>query len=51
MTLCESCIIGGIEREATTKSTNPGFAGYALCDECATEYNSRPDPQEGRETV
>ena len=45
MTLCESCLIGGIEREATTQSTNPGFAGYELCAECAAEYDSRPKEQ------
>lgn len=36
--LCESCN----EQEATTKSTNPDWSGYALCDECAAEYDARP---------
>jgi len=26
---------------ATTKSGNPDWSGYDLCDECADEYNSR----------
>jgi len=39
--LCESCLVGGIEREATTHSKNPDWSGYELCEECAAEYDSR----------
>ena len=38
---CESCSVSGIEVAATTHSVNPDFCGYELCDECATEYDSR----------
>lgn len=49
MIYCESCLASDprVEREATTRSTNPDWAGYPLCDECAAEYNSRP-PLESR---
>ena len=39
--LCDSCLESGQETEATTKSTNPDYSGYDLCDECAAEYDSR----------
>lgn len=38
---CESCAETGIQTVATTKSINPDFAGYALCEDCAAEYDSR----------
>jgi hypothetical protein len=40
-TECESCLEGGQHTPATTRSTNPDYAGYALCHECADEYDRR----------
>ncbi len=41
---CESCAAesSGVRTPATTRSTNPDYAGLALCAECADEYDSRP---------
>jgi superfamily II helicase len=39
--LCESCLVASIKTPATTHSTNPDWAGYELCEECAQEYNNR----------
>ena len=40
---CESCAeIGKHGVPATGRSTNPGWIGYWLCDECRAEYDSRP---------
>ena len=36
---CQSCLESGIHTPATTHSTNPDYAGYDLCEECAAEYN------------
>ena len=44
---CESCLASGDHRPATTHSRNPNFAGYALCAECAAEYDSRKDKDGG----
>ena len=41
-TACESCAVAGVDRPATTHSTNPDWSGYDLCDECAAEYDQRP---------
>ena len=41
-TYCESCRVIGEWTEATTKSSNPDWSGYNLCEECAAEYNQRP---------
>ncbi len=38
---CESCLENSEHKPATTKSVNPEFSGYALCAECAAEYDSR----------
>ncbi len=38
---CPSCAVAGIHTPATTRSNNPDFAGYELCEECAAEYDSR----------
>ena len=42
VTLCESCAETDIVTPATTRSTNQDWNGYALCQECADEYDSRP---------
>ena len=40
--LCESCASGlSLEVPATTHSVNPDYSEYALCDDCATEYDNR----------
>ena len=39
---CDGCLFKKIHRPATTKSTNPDFAGWELCEECADELNERP---------
>ena len=44
--LCDSCLESGQETEATTKSVNPDFSGYDLCDDCAAEYDSRVKAEE-----
>ncbi len=36
--ICESCN----EKPATGHCKNPDYSGYCLCDECITEYDSRP---------
>ena len=38
MTMCE---VPGCDNEATTKSVNPDWSGYEMCQECAAEYDSR----------
>jgi len=38
VTMCESCN----EKPATGHCQNPDFSGYELCDECITEYDTRP---------
>ncbi len=38
---CDVCLDKKIHKSAKTKSTNPDFAGYELCDECANELNER----------
>ena len=38
---CESCLVAGKHVPATTRSVNPEFCGYALCSECAEEYDGR----------
>jgi hypothetical protein len=38
---CESCLVAGEHVPATTRSVNPDYAGYVLCQECAAEYDSR----------
>ena len=40
-TECESCLVAGEHTPATTHSINPKFSGYALCAQCADEYDSR----------
>lgn len=40
-TECESCLVAGEHTPATTRSINPEFSGYALCAQCANEYDSR----------
>jgi len=42
---CASCDAAGLDVEATTASVNPDWSGYALCAECAAEYDAR-SPQE-----
>jgi hypothetical protein len=49
--LCESCEEGAIMRLATTKSRNPEFGGYALCAECAAEYDSRMEPEPAKPII
>ena len=40
---CESCAESGEhDIPAIRHSANPDFIGYWLCEECATEYDSRP---------
>ncbi|MBW1953636.1 MAG: hypothetical protein JRI66_11235 [Deltaproteobacteria bacterium] len=39
--LCESCLASGRKVPATTRSRNPDYAGYELCEDCAREYDSR----------
>jgi len=39
--LCESCAEDGFDNLATTRSTNPDWAGYDLCDDCAADYDER----------
>ncbi len=41
MDYCESCLATGVKTPATTRSVNPEFSGYELCEECAAEYDSR----------
>lgn len=38
---CESCAVDGRTVPATTRSINPEYSGYVLCEECAAEYDSR----------
>ena len=38
---CEAHLVAGEHIPATTHSTNPDWAGYMLCEECAAEYNAR----------
>jgi len=40
ITLCESCIIAGIQTPATTHSINPDWSGYDLCADCAAHYDN-----------
>ena len=42
---CASCAVAGIAAPATTSSSNPEWSGYALCADCAAEYDAR-SPQE-----
>jgi hypothetical protein len=43
---CESHARGSVDIGyrviATTRSTNPDWSGYDLCDECAEYYDSEP---------
>jgi hypothetical protein len=41
MKYCDSCAQAGEIVPATTKSVNPDWEGYDLCEECAREYDSR----------
>ena len=45
---CESCAASGQHGvPATTRSIKAEYAGYALCAECAAEYDSRlTDPRD-----
>lgn len=47
--MCESCLVAGEHVPATTRSANPDWSGYALCEECAAEYNQRAplQPRQG----
>ncbi len=38
---CDVCLDEKIHKPATTKSTNPDFAGYELCEECAEKLDKR----------
>ena len=40
---CESCLVAGEHTPATTHSKNPDWSGYDLCEECAAEYDRRPN--------
>jgi hypothetical protein len=39
---CDACWDRKIHKPATTKSTNPDYAGYELCEECAEKFNKQP---------
>lgn len=41
-TYCESCAESGMQTRATTRSTNPDWSGYVLCEACAAELDTRP---------
>lgn len=47
---CDVCLDKKIHKPATTKSKHPDFAGYELCEECASELDKRaptyPYPRE-----
>lgn len=45
-TECESCLIDGLHVPATTRSSNPNWEGYNLCEACAAEYDSRIGKEE-----
>jgi hypothetical protein len=34
---CEACADRGVDRPATTRSVNPDWAAYDLCEACAAE--------------
>jgi hypothetical protein len=44
ITLCQGHLQSDPREEvpATTRSVNPDWSGYDLCDECAAEYDARP---------
>ena len=48
---CESCLEGGLHTAATTQSTHPDWSGYALCADCAAEYDARPRPDDTEEDL
>ena len=41
MLMCESCHENGIITPATTRSTNPDWSGYELCEACARDLDER----------
>ena len=40
--MCDTCAAAGIDTPATTRSRNPDWSGYQLCQPCAREYDFRP---------
>ena len=39
---CESCAAVGLRVPAIGQASNSDWAGYHLCQDCITEYDSRP---------
>lgn len=44
---CDACLFEKIHKPATTKSTNPRYAGWELCEECAEKLNKLEPTYEG----
>jgi len=42
---CGSCALAGRQVPATTRSNNPYYADYRLCQPCADEYDRRKDAE------
>uniref|UniRef100_A0A7C3SJP4 Uncharacterized protein n=1 Tax=Desulfobacca acetoxidans TaxID=60893 RepID=A0A7C3SJP4_9BACT len=43
---CESCLMAGKRVPATTRSNNPVYAKYDLCEECAAKFDAMESDQE-----
>jgi hypothetical protein len=43
---CDACLFEKIHKPATTKSTNPRYVGWELCEECAEDLNKRKHTHE-----
>ncbi len=43
---CESCLMAGKRIPATTRSSNPDYAKYDLCEECAAKFDALESEQD-----
>jgi hypothetical protein len=46
---CESCLMSGKRVPATTRSINPDYAKYDLCEECAAKFDAMQEAENYQE--